>query len=110
MHVSKRVVIVQSLSHVRLCVTPWPAAHQAPLSFTISWSSLKLMSIELVMPSNHLTLCHPLKGWCVCYSLRHVRLFGTPWTVTRQIPCSWNSPGKKTGVGCHFFLQKGGNK
>ena len=42
-------------------MTPWfPVAHQASLSFTISWSLLKLMSIKLVMPSNHLILCHPL--------------------------------------------------
>ena len=40
-------------------MTPWTAAHQASLSFTISWSLLKLMSIELVMPSNHLVLCCP---------------------------------------------------
>ena len=51
---------VQSLSHVRLFATPWIAAHQASLSITNSWSLLKLMSIELVMPSNHLILCHPL--------------------------------------------------
>ena len=44
------VVVVQSLSHIRLLVTPWTAAHQASLSFTISWSVLKLMSLELVMP------------------------------------------------------------
>ena len=44
----------------RLFVTPWAAAHQASLSFTISWSLLKLMSIESVIPSNHLVLCHPL--------------------------------------------------
>ena len=45
------------------CLTvwpPWTAAHQASLSITSSWSLLKLMSIELVMPSNHLILCHPL--------------------------------------------------
>ena len=47
-------------SCVRLFVTPWTAAHQASLSFTISRSLLKLMSIELVMPFNHLILCHPL--------------------------------------------------
>ena len=41
-------------------VTLWTATHQASLSFTISWSLLKLMSIESVMPSNHLILCHPL--------------------------------------------------
>ena len=51
---------VQSLSHVRLCVTLWVAACQAFLSITSSWSLLKLMSFDLVMPSNHLILCHPL--------------------------------------------------
>ena len=51
---------VQSLSHVLLFVTPWTAAHQASLSITNSRSLLKLMSIESVMPSNHLILCHPL--------------------------------------------------
>ena len=51
---------VQSLSCVRLFVTPWTAACQAFLSITNSWSLLKLMSIELVIPSNHLILCCPL--------------------------------------------------
>ena len=51
---------VQSLSRVRLFVTPWTAAFQASLSITNSWSLLKLMSIESVMPSNHLILCCPL--------------------------------------------------
>ena len=51
---------VQSLSHVRLFATPWTAARQASLSNTNSRSLLKLMSIESVMPSNHLILCHPL--------------------------------------------------
>ena len=50
---------VQLLSHVRLFVTPWTAAHQAFLSITNSWSLPKLMSIESAMPSKHLTLCHP---------------------------------------------------
>ena len=54
------IVVVQLLSHVQLFVTPWTAACQASLSFTISWSLLKLMSIELVMLSNHLILCCPL--------------------------------------------------
>ena len=53
-------VSVQLLSCVRLFVTPWIAAHQASLSITISRSLLKLMSIELVMPSSHLILCRPL--------------------------------------------------
>ena len=54
------VVVVQSVSHVQLFETPWTAAGQASLSFTISWSLLKLLSIELVMPSIHLVLCRPL--------------------------------------------------
>ena len=55
-----RSSVVQLLSRVRLFSTPWTAAHQASLSFTISWSLLKVMSIESVMPSNHLILYHPL--------------------------------------------------
>ena len=51
--------VVQSLSCVQLFVTPWIVAHQASLSFTVSQSLLKLMSIESVMPSNHLILCRP---------------------------------------------------
>ena len=54
------VAVVQLLSHVQLFVTPWTTACQASLSFTISWSLLKLMSIESVMPSNHLIICLPL--------------------------------------------------
>ena len=54
------VVVAQLLSRVWLFVTPWTAACQASLSFTISRSLLDLMSIKLVMPSNHLILCHPL--------------------------------------------------
>ena len=54
------VAIVQSLSHVQLFATPWTAGYQASLSFTISRRLLKLKSIELVMPSNHLVLCLPL--------------------------------------------------
>ena len=51
---------VQSLSHVRLFATPWTEACQASLSITNSQSSFRLMSIESVMPSSHLILCHPL--------------------------------------------------
>ena len=54
------VAVVQLLSHIQLFATPWTAAHQASLSFTIFWSLLKLMSIELVMWFNHLILCCPL--------------------------------------------------
>ena len=56
MHISS----VQSLSRVRLFATPWTSHGQISLSFTISWSLLRLMSIESVMPSNHLILCCPL--------------------------------------------------
>ena len=59
-HQSIQLSSVQSLRVVRLFVTPWAAACQATLSITNSWSLLKLMSIELVMPSNHLILCCPL--------------------------------------------------
>ena len=60
MYTCSGYVVVQSLSSVWLFATPWTAACQASLSFAISWSLLKLMSIEPVMPSNHLILCHPL--------------------------------------------------
>ena len=54
------ITSVQLFSHVRCFATLWTLAHQASLSITKSWSSLKPMSIESVMPSNHLILCHPL--------------------------------------------------
>ena len=56
----KRISSVQSLSHVQLFATPWTTARQASLSITNSQSLLKLMSIKLVMPSNHLILCLPV--------------------------------------------------
>ena len=59
-HIHMCISSVQSLSHVQLLVTPCTAAHQASLSFTNSWSLLKLLSIESVMPSNHLILSTPL--------------------------------------------------
>ena len=54
-----RTLFVQSLRSVQLFSTPWTTARQASLSFAVSWSLLKLMCIESVMPSNHLILCHP---------------------------------------------------
>ena len=54
------VVAVQELNHVWLFAAPWTGAHQASLSFTISWSLLRFMSIKLVMLSSHLILCGPL--------------------------------------------------
>ena len=56
-----RISSVQLLSPVQLFVTPWTAARQASLSITNSRSLLKLMSIESVVPSSHLSLCHPLR-------------------------------------------------
>ena len=56
----RRISSVQLISHIQLSGTPRTAAHQASLSITNSQSLLKLMSIESVLPSNHLTLCHPL--------------------------------------------------
>ena len=53
-------IAVQLLNHVQLYATPWTSARQASLFFTISQSLLKLMSIESMMPSNHLILCQPL--------------------------------------------------
>ena len=58
--INKAVVVVQSLSHVALFATPWTAASQASLSFTVSWNLLKLISIDSMMPSNHLILYCPL--------------------------------------------------
>ena len=64
------VVGVQSLSHVQFFATLWTAGCQASLSFTTSWSLLKLKSIESVMPSNHLILCRPLLLPSVFISIR----------------------------------------
>ena len=60
MQLSSEFVVVQLVSHVQLFTNPWTAAHQASLSISNSQSLLKPMSIESVMPSNHLILCHPL--------------------------------------------------
>ena len=62
-YVSVQFSSVQSLSRVRLFGTPWIIARQASLSITNSWSSLRLTSIESVMPSSHLILCRPLLFW-----------------------------------------------
>ena len=67
---SVQFISVQSLSRVQLLATPWTAAHQASLSITNSRSLLKLMSIESMMPSNHLILCHPLLSPSIFPSIR----------------------------------------
>ena len=71
------VVAVQLLSHVRLFVTPWTAACQTFLSFTMSRNVLKLISIESIMPSNHLTLCRPLLLLPFIYICRADRAIST---------------------------------
>ena len=70
---------VQSLNSVWLFVTPWTAAHQASLSITNSRSLLKLMSIESVMPSNHLILCHPLLLPSIFLSIRVFSIESALW-------------------------------
>ena len=75
---------VQSLIRVWLFVTPWTAARQASLSITNSWSSLKLMSIESVMPSIHLILC-----W-LCGS-QETGKFGKRWEPQTTWPASWET-------------------
>ena len=82
------VTVVQLLSYGQLFVTPWTAAHQASLSFTISQSLLKLMSIELVMPSNHLTLSHPLL--LLPSILPSIRVFSNEWALCIRWPKYWS--------------------
>ena len=79
---------VQSLSRVRLFVTPWTAAGQASLSITNSWSLLKLMSIELVMPSRHLILCHPLL--LLPPIPPSIRVFSNESTLRMRWPKDWS--------------------
>ena len=99
-----RLYSVQSLSRVRLLVTPRTAARQASLSITSSWTLLKLMSIESAMPPKHLILGHPFLllpsvfpsvrvciHIClyVCVSVcSHIQLFATSWSVARQASLS----------------------
>ena len=85
---SQVVVVAQWLSLVQLFVTPWIAVCQVSLSFTISQSLTKLTSVELVIPSNHLTLCRPL--------LLRLRSFPEPGSLLT----SWffESGGQSTGT------------
>ena len=80
--------VVQSLSHVQLFVTSWTAARQASLSFTISQRLLKLMSIESVMPSNHLILCHPLP--CLPSIFPSIRVFSNESSLCIGWPKYWS--------------------
>ena len=90
------VVVVQSLSRVWLSVTPWTAAHQASLSLTISRSLLKLMSIELVRPSNHLILWRPLLLLPSVFP--SIRVFSNELALHIRWPKCWSfsiSPSKE---------------
>ena len=80
---------VQSLSHVRLFVSPWIAACQASLSITNSRSSLRLMSIESVMPSSHLILGHPLL--LLLPIPPSIRVFSNESTLRMRWPKYWSS-------------------
>ena len=82
------IVFVQSLSSAQLFVTLWTAARQASLSFTISWSLLKLMSIESMMPSNHLILCHPLLLLPSIFS--SIRVFSNELALCIRQPKYWS--------------------
>ena len=76
-----------SLIRVQLFGTPWAAAHQASLSITYSWSLLKLMSIESVMPSNHLILCRPLLLPSIFPS---IRVFSSESALCVRCPKYWS--------------------
>ena len=86
------------LRPVRLFATPWITAHQASLSTTNSWSSLRLMSIESVMPSSHLILCHPL--FLLPPIFPSIRVFSNESTLLMTWPKYWSfsysiSPSKE---------------
>ena len=80
--------VVQSLSHVQLLATPWTAAHQASLSFTISWSLLKLMYIESMVPSNHLLLFSPLL--CLPSIFPSIKVFSNESALHIRWPKYWS--------------------
>ena len=80
--------LVQSLSHVQLFVTPWTAAHQTSLSITNSWSLPKLMSIESVVPSNPLILCHPLRLPPSIFTI--IRIFSNELALHVRWPKYWS--------------------
>ena len=98
--VPKASFVVQSFRRVQLFVTPWTAVHQASLSSTISQSLLKLVSIESVMPSNHLILCRLLLLPSVFTSFR---VFSSESTLRVRLPRYWSlsfsiSPDEYSGL------------
>ena len=79
---------VQALSHVLLSVTPWTAAHQSSPSITNFWSLLRLITIELVMPSNHFILCRPLLFPPSIFP--SIRIFSNESVLHIRLPKYWN--------------------
>ena len=101
---------VQSLSHVQLFVAPWIAAHQDSLSITNSRSSLRLTSIELVMPSSHVILCHPLLFLPLIPP--SIRVFSNESTLCMRWPKYWSfsfnmSPSNEQHPGLISLHSKG---
>ena len=84
-------VVVQSLSRVQLFATPWTAACHASLSYTVSWSLLKLMSIESTMPPNHLVLC--------CFLLLLSSVFPSIRVFSNEL-----APGKSSNSDFNFHF------
>ena len=82
------VVVAESLNCVWLFVTPWTVAHQASLSFTISWNMLKFMFVELVMLSNHLILCHSF--FLLSLILPSIRVFSSESALHITWPKEWS--------------------
>ena len=94
--------VVHSLSHVRLFATPCTAAHHASLTFVISWSLLKLIPIESVMPSNHLILYRPLLLPSIFPS---IRVYSSESALHIEWPKCWSfsiSPPNECFVPCHY--------
>ena len=81
-------IVVQLPSHLQLSATTGTAVHQASLPFTISWSLLKFMSLESVMPSNHLILCHPLLLLPSIFP--SIRAFSIEWALCIRWPKYWS--------------------
>ena len=88
MNSQQSIIVVRSLSHVQLFVTPWAAARPAPLSFSTSQSLLKLMSIKSVIPSNHLMLCRPLFLLPSIFPI--IRVFSNESALCIRRPKNWS--------------------
>ena len=92
------VAVVQLLSPIQLFATPWTATGQVSMSCTISWCLLKLMSIELVMPSNHLIFCHPILLLPPIFP--SIRVYSNESVLHSRLPKYWSfsfniSPSKE---------------